>query len=321
MHNRLPACLFIISAFVLLQGAAQSDRTNNPPVQQKLRPTTIRSSTNLVLVPVSVRDASGQPVTNLQIKDFTILENGNASSLEHVGKPELTRLEIVLVFDLTSSIWYFFDLVKEAAAGFVKSIFRPGDAVSVIGISSKPEVLLERTQSLPVALDGLSRLPRFGAATAFFDSVIKATRQFPARTDPETRRVIIVLSDGEDNLSKNKLDDALERVQKADSLFYSINPGASPDRLNRVSRRGHQWMETIAEHTGGTAFLAESYKELGAIYGRIAEELQVQYLLSYYPPDSTTDDTFRSITVTLPGHPELHVHARKGYYTDGETSR
>jgi Ca-activated chloride channel family protein len=320
MRNRILLYLAIISTFIFFESAVQSVPTrnaafSNPFVQQQTRAPTIRSSTNLVLVPISVRDASGRPVTNLRIEDFKVLENGQAATLQHLGKPELTKLEIVLVFDITSSTWYYFDIVKESAIGFVKSIFRPGDAVSIIGISSPPEILLERTESLSRVLDGLNQLRR-GAATAFFDAVVAATRLFPAQTDPETRHVIVVLSDGEDNFSIWRLEDALERIHRTDAVFYSINPGASPDRLNRVSRRGQQWMETLANQTGGEAFLAESFEDLDSIYARIAEELQVQYLLSYYSPDSETDDGFRSIAVTLPEHPELKVRARSGYYPD-----
>ena len=240
--------------------------------------------------------------------------------LQNLGEPELTRLEIILLFDITSSVWFHFDIVRESAAGFVKSIFRPGDAVSVVGISSPPEILLERTESLAVALDGLSRLRR-GAATAFFDAVVKAARLFPDHPDPETRHILVVLSDGEDNLSNNRLESALEELQRANCLFYSINPGASPDRLNKVSRRGQQRMDTLAEQTGGKAFLAGSFKDLSGIYDLIVKELQVQYLLSYYSPAPAADDVLRTISVTLPDRPELRVRARKSYYPSSETSR
>lgn len=284
------------------------------------QPTVIRSTTNLVLVPVSVTDPAGKPVENLKPDDFTVLDNGGPAAVEHLGKPELTRLEIILLFDITGSVWFHFDIVQEAAAGFVRSIFRPGDAVSVVGISSNPEILLGRTESLPDVLDGLSRLRR-GAATAFFDAVVRAARLLPTKPDPETRRVIVVLSDGEDNFSTRSLKSALEEIQKADGLFYSINPGAAPDRLNRVSRRGQQWMETLAEQTGGMAFLAESYRDLAGIYGRLAKELQVQYLLSFYSPAPASQSGFRAISVTLPERPELKVRARKGYYAGNRTFR
>jgi Ca-activated chloride channel family protein len=321
MYARLP---FILIAVIPFLFAVRAESFLYASFQKKdssnaIRKSAIRSTTNLVLIPVSVTDMAGNPVKNLQLEDFTVLDNGQTVKLQQLLKPELTRLEIILLFDITSSVWYHSDIVKESAAGFVKSIFRSGDAVSIVGISTPPEILLQRTESLPDVLDGLKHLPR-GAATAFFDAVVKAARLFPDRPDPETRRVIVVLSDGEDNFSRYKLDTALKEVQKADSLFYSINPGASPDRLNKVSRRGQQWMATIAEQTGGAAFMAESFRDLGGIYDEIARELQVQYLLSYYSPATASDNDFRTISVTLPEHPGLKVRARKGYYAGGKDS-
>ncbi|MBN2321028.1 MAG: VWA domain-containing protein [Acidobacteria bacterium] len=320
MLSRRPLILILIIPFVFAVSAESFSNTvfQKADKSTAVRRPSIRSATNLVLVPVSVTDPTGNPVENLKLEDFAVLDNGQTVKLQQLLKPELTKLEIILLFDITSSVWYHSDIVKESAAGFVKTIFRPGDAVSIIGISTPPEILLQRTESLPDVLDGLNRLPR-GAATAFFDAVVKAARLFPDRPDPETRRVIVVLSDGEDNFSTYKLESALKEVQKADSLFYSINPGASPDRLNRVSRRGQQWMRTIAEQTGGVAFLAERFKDLGGIYDRIAEDLKVQYLLSYHSPDPLSDNGFRTISVTLPKRPELKVRARKGYYSKTKT--
>lgn len=324
MHARLsltPAMLFL---FLQAAGCMGADSVSTAALQDpadhgSTRTPVILSSANLVLVPVSVRDGSGNPVTNLQLEDFSVRDNGETVILQHLGEPELTQLEMALIFDVTSSLWAHFDFVKQAATGFVESLFRSGDAAAIVCITSEPEILLEPTESLPVVLDGLKRIQRFGAATAFFDAVVAAARLFPVRTDPETRRVIIVLSDGEDNLSTAGLENALEHVQKSNSVFYSINPGTSPTRLNKVSRRGQQWMETIADQTGGTAFLAESFNDLDLIYGRIAEELKVQYLLSYYSPAPPAAGGFRTITVTLPDRPELNVSARKGYYAGSTT--
>ena len=325
MYHMRSRLTFILIAVIPILFAVRTEPALYAAFQKKdssnaIEKSTIRSSTNLVLVPVSVTDTAGNPVKDLRLEDFTVIDNGQTVKLQQLLKPELTRLEIILLFDITSSVWYYSDIVKESASGFVKSIFRPGDSVSVVGISSPPEILLPKTESLPDILDGLNRLRR-GAATAFFDAVVKAARLFPGRPDPETRRVIVVLSDGEDNFSRYRLDTALKEVQKADSLFYSINPGASPDRLNKVSRRGQQRMATIAEQTGGAAFMAESFRDLGGIYNEIAKELQVQYLLSYYSPAPPSDTGFRTISVTLPEHPELKVRARKGYYAGVKDSR
>jgi Ca-activated chloride channel family protein len=221
---------------------------------------------------------------------------------------------MVLVFDNTGSVFMHFAFDQQAAADFLKTIFRPNDGVAILCIESKPEVLLDRTMSLPDALKSLNQLQPSLGATAFYDTVIAAAHLFHAPTDPATRRVQIVLSDGEDNLSDQHLTDAIREVQQADCVFYSINPGGASVRFNLISQRGQQAMEALADQTGGVAFLADKKEALGEIYGRIAAELKAQYLLSYYPLDTKMDGSFRRIGVTIPKRPEFRVRARQGYY-------
>jgi Ca-activated chloride channel family protein len=326
MLFRVLVRLVIIAAFLLSEDNGQSIRGEhfafqNPAKQASAQVGAIRINTSLVLIPVSVTDATGHAVKNLRLEDFTVLENGSPLTLERLGEPGLTKLEMVLVFDVTGSTRPRFDFEQQAATSFLKSLFRARDAVSILCIASKPKILLERTESLIEALDGLGQLQPSGAATAFFDSIIAATQLFRGPTDPDTRRVMVVLSDGEDNFSAMKLADALRGVQLADCIFYSINPGGPSIRLNKVSLRGQQGMESLAEQTGGAAFLAEKLQDLGNIYGRIAAELQAQYLLSYYSPDPKADGSFRSIAVKVPDQPELRMRSRQGYYASKTVSR
>jgi Ca-activated chloride channel family protein len=274
----------------------------------------IRVSTNLIQVPVSVTDAAGNAVKTLQKEDFLIEENGIPVAIAHLGEPGETRLEMVLVFDISGSVYARFDFEKEAAASFLQKVFRLRDEVSILSISSAPRIVLNRATAMGVALEGLSLLKPSAADTAFYDSVIAAARMFQDPADLETRRVQIVLSDGEDNRSELQLADALREMQRADCIFYSINPGGQSIRLNKLSLRGQQGMETLAAQTGGAAFLADKLQDLIGIYGRIAAELQAQYLLSYYAPDQKADGSFRRVAVRVPKQPELRIRARQGYY-------
>lgn len=319
-------CLLILLPVTSLAGPPiliqlQTGSLQNQAQQSPVQPGTIRISTNLVQVPVSVTDAGGHAVKNLQLEDFNVEESGSPVTIAHLGEPGGTRLEMVLVFDNTGSEYARFDFEQQAATSFLKTIFRPGDAVAILCIASKPEVLLERTTTLGTALEGLSQLKASEYATAFYDSIIAAAQMLKGPSDPETRRVQIVLSDGEDNFSSSKLTDAIREAQQADSIFYSINPGEPSVRLNKVSLRGQQGMEALAAQTGGAAFLADKIQDLGGIYGRIAAELQAQYLLSYYSPDPKTDGGFRAITVRVPKRPDLRVRARQGYYAGKGLSR
>jgi Ca-activated chloride channel family protein len=281
----------------------------------------IRISTNLVQVPVSVTNAAGHAVKDLQLEDFSIEENGSPITIAHMGEPGETRLEMVLVFDVTGSVRNRFDFEQQAATSFLNSVFRPKDAVSILTIGFAPTVVLDRTTSLAAALEGLNQLKPSTASTPFYDSVIAAARILRLPPDPNTRHVQIVLSDGEDNRSEQQLADALREVQQADCIFYSINPSGQSIRLNQVSLRGQQGMEALAEQTGGAAFLVDKLQDLAEIYGRIAAELKAQYLLSYYSPDPRMDGSFRRITVRAPKRPELRIRARQGYYASRAPAR
>ncbi len=282
----------------------------NPPAQVG----TIRVSSNLVQVPVSVTDAAGHAVKTLKMEDFSVEEDGSPVVIAHVGEPGETRLEMALAFDVTGSVYDNFDFEEQAATRFLKTVFRAGDAVVILSIGPKPIVVLPRTTSLPAALEGLGQLAPSRGSTAFFDTVITGAHMLRARQDPDTRRVQIALSDGEDNFSDQRQADALREVQRADCIFYAINPGGPSVPLNVVSKRGQDAMEALAAQTGGAAFVADKVQDLAEVYGRIATELQAQYLLSYYAPDQKTDGGFRRITVRVPRQPDLRVRARQGYY-------
>lgn len=111
---------------------------------------------------------------------------------------------------------------------------------------------------------------------------------------PEARRVIIALSDGEDNRSiNNKLDDVSQELEVTNCLFYSINSSGSSYSTNILSRQAQEGMEGLVRQTGGAAFVADNIEQLAEFYDRIADELQGQYLLGYYSPTTSGVGIYR----------------------------
>jgi Ca-activated chloride channel family protein len=321
MRNQVLIWRIVAIATILIIGSYTLVSQSAPPLQPPAQSSTIRINSNLIQVPVGVTDYAGNPVKTLRAGDFLLEENGASVPIAHMGEPGEARLDLALIFDNTGSVFARFDFEREAAKSFLHSVLRPGDSVAILTIASTPFLLLDRTNSLAVALDGLEKLKASDVTTAFFDTVVKAARLFQGASDPGTRRVQVVLSDGEDNSSELKLSDALREVQQSDCIFYSVNPGGPSIRLNNLSLRGQSGMEALATETGGVAFLAETLDELPKIYGRIASELQAQYLLSYYSPDLKLDGRFRQIAVRIPSRPDLRVRARQGYYAGKPASR
>jgi Ca-activated chloride channel homolog len=316
----------------------------------------IKVSSNLVIVPVSVTDPSGQPIVGLKQTDFHIEEDGHAQELSQLGDPEQVPLDIALLIDVSSSVTERFAFEEQAATRFLKRVLRSNDHATLYAIDRTPR--LEQARS--TADIATARLLTIKAATgpsptAFYDTVIEAARYLAQNTPERNRRVIVVISDGEDNFSNRVRDPSLadyramqadendtspagkarrrtvldnvlqqshrraqaemqQEVQKANAVFYSINPSGESIRLNVISTRAQDAMQNLAGATGGTAFVPERIADLEAVFSRILNELRAQYLLQYYSNNKTVGNVFRHIAITTPAQPQARVRAREGYY-------
>lgn len=298
----------------------QQQQGQKPPVKDAdPEPETIRINSRLVTVPVSVTDANGQPVLGLKAEDFLVEEDGVDQQVQTLGEPGKTPIEMVLLFDVSRSIRNRFDFQREAAGRFLKQVLKPGDGVSIFSIGTKPVLSVTRTDNAEKAITGALDIQPTDDSTAFFDTVVKASQHISDSSNPTTRRVIVSLSDGEDtNSQRFKLGDAVRELQRAESLFYSINPSGPSIYLNRISLKGHEGMTKLAEETGGMAFLPDKMEDLPKVFNQITAELQAQYLLGYYSTNETPDGKFRRISVKMPKRTELRIRARNGYYAPKE---
>lgn len=313
----------------------------------------IRVSSNLVMVPVSVVDAKGEAVRGLQIKDFRLDEEGREQQLVEIGNPDEVPLDIAILFDISSSVSQkgFFAFQQKAAASFLKQVLKPVDRAAVFTIADQPN-LVSPLASAEIAAAKILTIPAATSPvpTAFYDTVMAAAKYLVDKSAERHRLVILVISDGEDNNSSSVRDlsvaeyrasqrgevtsaaayqrvleqrrravlEVQRAVQRSDAAFYSINPGGQSVRLNQISTRAQNAMESIAQSTGGTAFVPASEKDLERVFNEVAAELRGQYLLQYYSNSQSTDALFRRIAVGLPARAELRVRARQGYYPKGK---
>ena len=316
----------------------------------------VRVTSNLIVVPVSVTDANGQPVLGLTANDFRLEEDGRAQQITQLGDPEQVPLEIALLVDVSSSVSERFDFELQAATSFLKQVMRQADHATLFAIDKTPR-LEQPPASEAVAT---TKLLSFRAATgpsptAFYDTVATAARYLAENTPERSRRVMVVISDGEDNFSNSVRDSAIaaynatkdedgtsaqsrariraanevalqtahakaqnevsQEVQKANTVFYSINPSGEGYKLNIISTRAQTAMQQFATATGGAAFVPAAVSDLPAIFNRIASEIRSQYLIQYYSDNKSGASTFRRINVTSPARPQLRVRAREGYFS------
>jgi len=309
----------------------------------------IKTTSNLVMVPVSVTDQTGNAVQGLKVPDFRLLEEGKQQEISGIGDPEQVPLAIALLFDVSSSTSQkgFFASQQKAAATFLRLVMKPQDKAAIFTITAKPEVV----QPLSSAEASAAKMLTIPAATssvptAFYDTVAAAAKYLEDNAPSNYRRVIVVLSDGDDNFSEQirdlsvadansklsgqetaagvraGLQRAHERavaqvqklVQQADVIFYAVNPGGPSIKLNLIAMRAERGMESIAEATGGTAFVPDSDLDLERVFRTVAAELRGQYLLQYYGDSNAPAGQFRRITVAVPARNDVRVRARQGYY-------
>ena len=334
----LPIVLVLIPVLVPAFGSGASGQQRSPtspsapgqsqsqtkpsvqPLQSQAQPPqsqddTIRLSSRLVQVPVSVTDAFGNPVKDLKAQDIVIEEEGRPQQVVSLGEPGKTPIDIALLFDVSGSTQRQFDFERQAAVQFVKEDLKPGDAMSLFSIGITPRMVQARTTSSAEAVAGLMTIMPSGEPTAFFDAVVKAVDYLGKTADSGSRRVVLVISDGEENYStKGTLRDGLRELQENDCLFYSINPSGQGIKLNKISLQGQEVMEAMASQTGGKAFSVNRPEDLESVFKEIAAELQAQYLFGYYVNDNSAAGGFKKITVRAPGRPDLRIRARQGYY-------
>lgn len=299
----------------------------NPATTKTKQPTTtpspkpeqdeaIRINSNLVVVPVSVTDVNGQPAMNLKPADFRLEEDGRTQEIVSLGNPVKTPVELALLFDVSSSVSKRFDFEREAASRFLKQVLKPIDTASVFTIGTKPKLVTAKELSVEKLITKVMTIAPAREATAFFDTVAEAAQHLTKTSASGSRRVLIVISDGEDTVSDHYNLAGTQRVlQQAECLFYAINPSGESIRLNILSSRGHNGMQSLAEVTGGRAFLPKKLEDLDEVFRQVSAELQAQYLLLYYSSDDGADGNYRRITVRVPQRPDLRIRARQGYYS------
>ena len=344
------ALFFCAALFFISAASAQKIKQLPPPPpvpRYKPKPTptpepvyeVLKISSNLVVVPVSVTNAQGQPVLGLKQSDFHIDEEGHAQEIAQMGDPEQVPLDIAILVDVSSSVVARFSFEQQAAASFLKQVLKPEDRATVFAIDEKPR-LIQQLTTADIASQKLMAIRPSNGYTAFFDSVLAATNYLDKSSASGRRRIVLVISDGDDTariltvsaaqsrngemqlIGKDAILQLIQRaqletqreVQRAEITFYSINPSGQTMHLNYRTARSEKGMEQIATATGGAAFVPAGEADLNTIFQRIGSEIRSQYLLQYYSNNESAGRAFRHIAVSVPSQPQLRVRAREGYF-------
>ena len=293
---------------------------------------TIRIDADLVSVVFSVTDKRGRYMTGLGYGDFSVFEDGAAQSIRHFASETNLPLRIGLLIDTSSSIRARFQFEQEAAIDFLHTVLRPRtDKAFVVSFDQEPFLVQDLTGD-PVDLAESIRDLRAGGGTALFDAIYLASRNLMAETTNENRepfrKMLIIISDGEDIYSTVSREEALEMARRHDVTIFTVSTTAPDIRYSDKTmelrnpckvhnRNGDKILRRFSNATGGASYCPFNTVDVGRSFQRIADELRSQYTITYRPVvREGAGGEFREIEIST-RRKGLAVHHRPGYYTRG----
>ncbi|MGB0108787.1 MAG: VWA domain-containing protein [Terriglobales bacterium] len=311
--QRIRQVFFVLLSFVLLWFVLLSIIYATPAILAQEPETTFKVDVKLVNVFVTVTDARGAPVANLQKENFVLKEDGKEQRIAIFGRESALPLSIVLAVDTSLSTRKDLPLELISARKFVHAIVRPQDGLSLYKFAEEVSELVPFTSDLKKIDAGIDRV-RNGSATALYDAIFLGSRALSRR---QGRKVLVVITDGGDTMSQVDYKEALRAAQEAEAIIYSIIIVPIEADAGRDTGGEHALIQ-ISTDTGGKYYYATSLPQLDDAFRQISDELRTQYLLAYYPSQHYSNSEFRQLRVDLANPPAggpYQPHYRAGYYT------
>jgi len=221
-------------------------------------------------------------------------------------------LHLGLLVDASDSVQYRFDFEKDAASRFVRDILRPGmDEAFVIKFSSQSSLGQDYTDDPEQLARGISSVT-LGGETAMYDAIQNACEKLAAVSESEpTGRILVLLTDGDDNSSKSTLNQVIATAQRTEVTIYAV----STDNHHLLEPQG-KILNNLTLQTGGSAFFPSGARDTERSFTAIEQDMRSRYVVSYQPRDLVLDGHFRRIQIIAKRmRKKFHVRAREGYYT------
>jgi len=273
---------------------------------------------NLVILHTTVLDDRGKFVDGLKLENFRVFEDKAEQKLS-VFKREDVPVSMGLVIDNSGSMRDKRPRVNEAAVTLVQSS-NPQDEAFVVNFNDDYYLDLDKdfTSSIPELKEALERIDARGS-TALYDAVIGSMDHL--KKSHKDKKVLLVVTDGEDNVSRNTLEKTLREIQKANVVIYTIGVFSDDDKKGR--KKAARALKDIAAASGGMSYFPENVADVHNICEQVARDIRNQYTLGYYPTNTKKDGTFRTVNVdVIPprGKGKLSARTRNGYFAPGTTA-
>jgi Ca-activated chloride channel homolog len=336
---------FLTAAFLFSSSAVRAQQSPDstkqqappsPPAANQQAPQqsgqTFKREVNLVDVLFTVLNRRNKLVPDLDRGDFKVFDEGKPQDIRYFSKQSDLPLRIGMLLDTSNSVRDRIKFEQDASVSFLFSVLRRNkDQAFVMTFDDEPQIIQPFTSDTGALRDQIIGT-RAGGGTAIYDAIYEAcSKQLnhpprPPGDQPDiVRRVMILISDGEDNLSIHTRSEAIELAQRTSVVIYTIststqwvsleetNPNKTSDRKYHLTE-GDKILQDLAEETGGRAFFPYHVDDLDQSFQDIGDELRNQYSIAYQPANYVMDGRYHRIRVEVPEHKGYQVRARRGYF-------
>ncbi len=320
--NRLARAVFylislVATLFTSFPSFSQSVGQPNVPLRRSVgiggpRAASLRVSVDLVLVPVTVTDASNHPQTNLTRDDFKIYDGEQLQQIRYFSSED-GPISVGLLLDVSSSMHDKIETERAALDQFFRNA-NSEDDYFVITFNNRLHVLSEVTQSTNSIQTELGLVQPSGS-TALLDAVYLGISKLHTAKYP--RRALVIISDGGDNSSRYKLREIKSIVAESDVMLYAIGIFDSTPFKSFEEAMGKRWLSTMTDVSGGRTSTIQQVSKLPEECAELSRELRTQYVLGYEPRSRTTYGKWHKIKILVTNPSDarpLHSYYRKSYY-------
>lgn len=316
----------LLAGGVAISNAPVAGQQKQPQQQQTPRPTPTPESGDRVVttirevrLPITVLDKKGQIVSGLTQNDFLVYEDRQQQQIKSfIDEKGSLPVYVAVLMDTSASTAGKLKFEQESAKDFIYTVTRlRKDRVAFATFDDDITLRQDFTDKLDLLDRAVDSAKKPGTRTALYDAVWQFCDE-KMRTAPG-RRVIVVITDGDDTYSRASLQDAIDIAQRTETTIFAISTkagfsGTVPGvEAGQVQDKGDKDLTRLSEETGGTAFFTGDKLALERSFTKISKELRTQYIVTYTPSNNNYDGSFRRIEVKLASGDALKIRTRRGY--------